>query len=45
MQIPLLATISAPSSLAISIATQARMKLVGFCRQDAFVDYTPGITL
>ena len=45
MQIPLLATISAPSSLAISIATQAGMKLVGFCRQDAYVDYTPGITL
>lgn len=45
MQIPLLATISAPSSLAIKIATQAGMKLVGFCRQDAFVDYTHGITL
>ena len=45
MGIPLLATISAPSSLAISIATQAGMKLVGFCRQDAFVDYTPGITV
>ncbi|MGK5047037.1 formate dehydrogenase accessory sulfurtransferase FdhD [Janthinobacterium sp. GB4P2] len=45
MQIPLLATISAPSSLAISIATQAGMKLVGFCRQDAYVDYTPGIIL
>ncbi|MGK5023707.1 formate dehydrogenase accessory sulfurtransferase FdhD [Janthinobacterium sp. RB2R34] len=45
MQIPLLATISAPSSLAIRIATQAGMKLVGFCRQDAFVDYTPHISL
>ncbi|WP_442907264.1 formate dehydrogenase accessory sulfurtransferase FdhD [Janthinobacterium sp. LS2A] len=45
MQIPLLATISAPSSLAISIATQAGMKLAGFCRQDAYVDYTPGVTL
>jgi len=45
MQIPLLATISAPSSLAIRIATQAGMKLAGFCRQDAFVDYTPHITL
>ncbi|MGK5077024.1 formate dehydrogenase accessory sulfurtransferase FdhD [Janthinobacterium sp. HLX7-2] len=43
MQIPLLATISAPSSLAINIATQAGMKLVGFCRQDGFVDYTPDI--
>ena len=45
MQVPLLATISAPSSLAIRIATQAGMKLAGFCRQDAFVDYTPHITL
>lgn len=45
MQIPLLATISAPSTLAIRIAGQAGMKLVGFCRQDAFVDYTPEITL
>ena len=45
MQIPLLATISAPSSLAIAIATQAGMKLAGFCRQDAYVDYTPGVTL
>lgn len=45
MRIPLLATISAPSSLAIRIATEAGMKLVGFCRQDAFVDYTPHIVL
>lgn len=45
MGIPLLATISAPSSLAIRIATEAGMKLVGFCRQDAFVDYTPHIML
>ena len=45
MQIPLLATISAPSSLAIRIAAEAGMKLVGFCRQDAFVDYTPHIVL
>jgi FdhD protein len=45
MRIPLLATISAPSSLAIRIATEAGMKLVGFCRQDAFVDYTPHILL
>ena len=45
MQIPLLATISAPSSLAIKIATQAGMKLAGFCRQDGFVDYTPDIRI
>lgn len=45
MHIPLLATISAPSSLAIKIATQAGMKLAGFCRQDGFVDYTPEIRI
>ncbi|KAB8044312.1 formate dehydrogenase accessory sulfurtransferase FdhD [Janthinobacterium aquaticum] len=45
MQIPLLATISAPSTLAIRIAGQAGMKLVGFCRHDTFVDYTPEIML
>ncbi|MES2261676.1 MAG: formate dehydrogenase accessory sulfurtransferase FdhD [Pseudomonadota bacterium] len=40
MGIPMLATISAPSSLAIDIAAQAGMKLVSFCRQDGFVEYT-----
>ena len=45
MRIPLLATISAPSSLAIRIATEAGMKLVGFCRQDACVYYTQHIVL
>jgi FdhD protein len=38
--IPMLATISAPSSLAIDIAAQAGLKLVSFCRQDGFVEYT-----
>lgn len=42
MQIPMLATISAPTSLAIDIARQAGMKLVSFCRADGFVDYTTG---
>ena len=40
MNIPMLATISAPTSLAISIAEQAGMKLVSFCRKDGFVEYT-----
>jgi FdhD protein len=40
MNIPLLATISAPSSLAIDIAAQAGLKLASFCRQDGFVEYT-----
>jgi FdhD protein len=38
--IPMLATISAPSSLAIDIAGQAGLKLVSFCRRDGFVEYT-----
>jgi FdhD protein len=38
--IPMLATISAPSSLAIDIAEQAGLKLASFCRQDGFVEYT-----
>lgn len=32
LQIPALATISAPTSLAIRIAERARMQLWGFCR-------------
>jgi FdhD protein len=40
MNIPMLATISAPSTLAIDIATEAGMKLVSFCRQDGCVEYT-----
>jgi FdhD protein len=40
MGIPMLATISAPSSLAIDIAAQAGLKLVSFCRRDGFVEYT-----
>lgn len=40
MAIPMLATISAPSSLAIDIAEQAGLKLASFCRQDGFVEYT-----
>jgi FdhD protein len=40
MGIPMLATISAPSSLAIDIAAQAGLKLASFCRRDGFVEYT-----
>jgi FdhD protein len=42
MNIPMVATISAPTSLAISIARQAGMKLASFCRRDGFVEYTAG---
>jgi len=38
--IPMVATISAPSSLAISIARQAGLRLVSFCRATGYVDYT-----
>lgn len=40
--IPMLATISAPTSLAIDIARKAGLKLASFCRADGFVDYTGG---
>jgi FdhD protein len=40
MNIPMLATISAPSTLAIDIAAEAGIKLVSFCRQDNCVEYT-----
>ncbi|MDF3838967.1 formate dehydrogenase accessory sulfurtransferase FdhD [Cupriavidus basilensis] len=40
MNIQLLATISAPTSLAIRIAEQAGLHLLSFCRQDGYVDYT-----
>ncbi|WP_343733120.1 formate dehydrogenase accessory sulfurtransferase FdhD [Duganella sp.] len=40
MNIPMLATISAPSTLAIDIATEAGIKLLSFCRHDGCVEYT-----
>jgi FdhD protein len=40
VRIPMLATISAPTSLAIDIACQAGLKLVSFCRADGFVEYS-----
>ncbi|WP_323122813.1 formate dehydrogenase accessory sulfurtransferase FdhD [Burkholderia alba] len=37
--IPMVATISAPSSLAIAIAKEAGVRLVSFCRESGYVDY------
>lgn len=45
MRIPMLATISAPTSLAIRIAQQAGLQLLSFCRQDGFVEYTSAETV
>lgn len=39
--IPLIATISAPTALAIRIAQAAGIRLLSFCRQNGFVEY-PG---
>lgn len=38
--VSMLATISAPTSLAIDIAGEAGLKLVSFCRETGFVEYT-----
>lgn len=38
--IPLVATISAPSSLAVAIAQRAGIRLVSFCREHSHVDYS-----
>ncbi|OHX15101.1 formate dehydrogenase family accessory protein FdhD [Chromobacterium amazonense] len=40
MNIPMLATISAPTALAVDIARQAGVALASFCRQNGFVEYT-----
>lgn len=40
MNIQLLATISAPTSLAIRIAELAGLRLLSFCRKDGYIDYT-----
>lgn len=37
--VPVLATISAPTSLAIRIAQAAGIRLLSFCRQNGFVEY------
>jgi len=35
----MIATISAPTSLAIDVAREAGVRLLGFCRNDGFVEY------
>jgi len=37
--VPMLVTISAPTSLAISIAEKAGLRLVSFARENGFVEY------
>ncbi|MBC8746833.1 MULTISPECIES: formate dehydrogenase accessory sulfurtransferase FdhD [Paraburkholderia] len=39
VDVPMVATISAPSSLAIAIAREAGVRLVSFCREGSYVDY------
>ena len=39
MNVPVLATISAPTTLAIRIAQAAGIRLLSFCRQNGFVEY------
>ncbi|RDK00584.1 formate dehydrogenase accessory sulfurtransferase FdhD [Paraburkholderia lacunae] len=39
VDVPMVATISAPSSLAIAIARKAGVRLVSFCRETSYVDY------
>ncbi|AXE31147.1 formate dehydrogenase accessory sulfurtransferase FdhD [Chromobacterium phragmitis] len=40
VNIPMLATISAPTALAVEIARRAGVTLASFCRRDGFVEYT-----
>lgn len=40
MNIQMVATISAPTSLAIRIAETAKVRLLSFCRKDGYVEYT-----
>ena len=35
----MIATISAPTSLAIDVARQAGIRLLGFCRGEGYVEY------
>jgi FdhD protein len=39
LHVTMIATISAPTSLAIDVARRAGMRLLGFCRGDGFVEY------
>lgn len=40
LQLPALAAISAPTTLAVDIARRAGLRLFGFCRADSTVEYT-----
>jgi FdhD protein len=40
VDIPMIATVSAPTSLAIRLAKEARARLLSFCRRDGFVEYS-----
>ncbi|KAG0163861.1 hypothetical protein DFQ28_000570 [Apophysomyces sp. BC1034] len=39
VNVPMVATISAPTTLAVSIAAKAGIRLVSFCRQSGYVEY------
>ena len=41
LDVPMLATISAPTALAIELAKQAQMRLYGLCRRERIVLYVP----
>ncbi|MBN3788143.1 formate dehydrogenase accessory sulfurtransferase FdhD [Burkholderia sp. Ac-20353] len=43
VDIPMIATISAPTSLAIDVAREAGIRLLGFCRGSGFVEYVDGV--
>ncbi|MGL4667158.1 MAG: formate dehydrogenase accessory sulfurtransferase FdhD [Saezia sp.] len=40
LNVPILATISAPTALAITMATEAKVRLYGLCRKQQIVQYT-----
>ncbi|MCG1055702.1 formate dehydrogenase accessory sulfurtransferase FdhD [Mycetohabitans sp. B5] len=40
ISVPMMATISAPTSLAVSIAAKAGIRLVSFCRESGYVEYS-----
>ncbi|MEJ2767252.1 formate dehydrogenase accessory sulfurtransferase FdhD [Mycetohabitans sp. B46] len=40
VSVPMVATISAPTALAVSIAAQAGIRLVSFCRESGYVEYS-----